>query len=562
MSKVLLVAPRFNGQSFWNFAATCEVYGARFPAAPLGLITVAALLPPAWDCRLVNRNAEELTGADLDWADLVMTGGMLPQRADTLAVIGQAQARGKPVVVGGPDVTSSPELYAAADIRVLGEAEGVIDAFIAAWNGGARSGVFEAEKFTIDVTRTPPPRFDLLKRGHYIYYGVQFSRGCPFTCEFCDIIELYGRVPRTKTGAQILAELDALYRAGYRGHLDFVDDNFVGNKKAVKAFLPQLIAWQKERGYPFMFSTEASINMADDDALLALMREANFFTVFIGIESPDTDTLVSMQKKQNTRRSLADSVHKVYRAGMFVNAGFILGFDSEKGAVAGAMVDCIEATAIPVCMVGLLFALPGTQLTRRLAGEQRLFAQSYTDEMLAQGGDDQCTSGLNFTTARPRRDILDDYQAVLERVYDPADYFGRVRRMARMLDRPALDRSGSTDPAPMRVAGVSARDVRLLSRLVRRMAWRQPGALLPFLKAFFECARRNPRALQCVGVASALYLHLGPFARHVASRVRGQMADIDSGRWRPAAIAPTPPAKAGVIPAPRVGRQVRTLTRQ
>jgi len=239
---------------------------------------------------------------------------------------------------------------------VLGEAEGVIDSFIRAWTSGVRQGVFEAEKFKIDVTKTPIPRFDLLKRGQYTFYGVQFARGCPFTCEFCDIIELYGRVPRVKAVEQMLAELVALYRIGYRGHLDFVDDNFIGNKKAVKAFLPHLIAWQQERGYPFEFSTEASINIADDDALLALMREANFFTIFVGIESPDTDTLVSMQKKQNTRRALADCVHRIYRAGIFVNAGFIVGFDSEKGAVAQAMIECIEATSIPFCMVGLLYA--------------------------------------------------------------------------------------------------------------------------------------------------------------------------------------------------------------
>ncbi len=360
--KVLLVAPRFSGQSFWNFQAACEVYGARFPAPPLGLITVAALLPPSWQCRLVNRNTEELRGSDLDWADLVMTGGMLPQQPDTLRVIELAHEHCKPVAVGGPDVTSSPDAYQAADFRVLGEAEGVIDAFIEAWNSGERRGTFEAERFKVDITRTPIPRFDLLKRSQYTYFGVQFARGCPFTCEFCDIIELYGRVPRVKTAEQMLAELDQLYGIGYRGHLDFVDDNFIGNKKAVKAFLPSLIAWQQERGYPFEFSTEASINIADDDALLSLMRAANFFTIFVGIESPDTDTLVSMQKKQNTRRSLADSVHKIYRAGIFVNAGFIVGFDSEKNSVAEAMIECIDAAAIPFCMVGLLYALPTTQL--------------------------------------------------------------------------------------------------------------------------------------------------------------------------------------------------------
>ena len=240
---MLLIYPRFAGGTFWNFAATCEVFGARYPAAPLGLITVAALLPSAWAIRLVDRNTEELTDGDLEWADLVMTGGMLPQQYDTLEIIDICRAGGKPVVVGGPDVTSSPHIYKRADFRVLGEAEGIIDKFIAAWEAGATEGVFEAEKFQVDVTKTPIPRFDLLKFDHYLHVGVQFSRGCPFTCEFCDIIELYGRVPRAKTNAQMLAELDALYRLGYRGHVDFVDDNLIGNKKAVRSFLLELRTW-------------------------------------------------------------------------------------------------------------------------------------------------------------------------------------------------------------------------------------------------------------------------------------------------------------------------------
>jgi radical SAM superfamily enzyme YgiQ (UPF0313 family) len=537
LCKVLLIAPSFSGQSFWNFRATCEVYGARFPAAPLGLITVAALLPSSWQCRLVNRNTEDLLELDLDWADLVMTGGMLPQQPDTLRVIELAHARRKPVVVGGPDVTSSPEAYKAADFQVLGEAEGVIDAFIRAWNSGVRQGVFEAEKFTIDVTNTPIPRFDLLKRGQYAFYGVQFARGCPFNCEFCDIIELYGRVPRVKGVEQMLAELETLYCIGYRGHLDFVDDNFIGNKKAVKAFLPHLIAWQKKRGYPFEFSTEASINIADDDALLALMRKANFFTIFVGIESPDTDTLVSMQKKQNTRRTLADCVHKIYRAGMFVNAGFIVGFDSEKGAVAEVMIECIEATSIPFCMVGLLYALPTTQLTRRLAREGRLFPLSYTTRLDAKEGvGDQCTSGLNFQTARPRRDILLDYRTILERVYRPAAYYARVRTVARMLDRPELDRSARKDAPRPRLFGMPVRDIALLWRLTWRIAVRQPRALWHFGKVFYECATKNPRAIGYVGMLAAFYLHLRPFSRFVVSVVDRQIAEIDSGKWQPPVV--------------------------
>ena len=218
----------------------------------------------------------------------------------------------------------------SADFQVLGEVEDVIHDFVAAWQRGERSGVFKAEKFTIDVTKTPMPRFDLLKFDQYLYICIQYSRGCPFTCEFCDIIELYGRVPRTKTNDQILAELQYLYDLGYRGHVDFVDDNLIGNRKSLRVFLPLLKDWQEAHGYPFEFSTEASINLADDDELLAALKACNFWLVFVGIESPDPATLVAMRKKQNTKRNLAESVHKIYSYGIAVTAGFIVGFDTEK----------------------------------------------------------------------------------------------------------------------------------------------------------------------------------------------------------------------------------------
>ena len=391
---VLMIFPRFNAQSFWSLQAACDMWGARCPAPPLGLITLAALLPATWNIRLINRNAEDLHDSDIEWADMVMTGGMLPQRFDCLELIDRVQSLGKPVVIGGPDAMSSPEVYKKAEFRVLGEAEGLIDHFITAWMRGERKGTFEAERFKANVAESPIPRFDLLNFKHYLYIGVQFSRGCPFNCEFCDIIELYGKVPRTKSNAQMLRELDALYDAGYRGHVDFVDDNLIGNKKAIKLFLPHLIEWQKAHGYPFNFSTEASINLADDDQLLALMKQSNFFAIFVGIESPDTETLVQAQKKQNTRRSLAESVHKIYDAGMYVLAGFIVGFDTEKGSMAEAMIECIEATGIPVAMVGLLTALPSTQLTRRLEKEERLLPLIAKD--MEHG--DQCTAGLNFVT--------------------------------------------------------------------------------------------------------------------------------------------------------------------
>jgi radical SAM superfamily enzyme YgiQ (UPF0313 family) len=524
----LLVFPKFNPNSFWNLQAVCDIWGARCPAPPLGLITLAALLPASWNLRLVNRNAEELTDADFAWADLVMTGGMLPQQDDALAIIEMCRNRGKPVAIGGPDAMSSPDIYRAADFLVLGEAEGLIDQFVEAWSAGAKSGVFEGVKFQADVTKSPTPRFDLLNLDHYLYVGVQFSRGCPFNCEFCDIIELYGRVPRAKTNEQMLAELDTLYRLGHRGHVDFVDDNLIGNKKALKRFLPALSAWQKQRGYPFQFSTEASMNLADDAELLRMLREANFFLVFIGIESPDTATLISMQKKQNTRRSLADSVHRIYQAGMVVIAGFIVGFDNEGASVADAMADCIEATSIPVAMVGLLTALPNTQLTRRLEKEGRLLP-------LVAGKGDQCSAGLNFVTLRPRRDVLADFRAVLENVYDPGAYFERVRVLGRMLDRPALPGKFS--------AAESWYELKGLARLIGCVTFRRTDLRRHFWGTVFDCLRHKPRNLEFVLAMIAFYLHLGTFAQFLIKDLDRQIQAVDDEAARqPRALKQAVPA--------------------
>jgi radical SAM superfamily enzyme YgiQ (UPF0313 family) len=528
MPNVLMVFPRFNQNSFWSLQAVCDAYGSRTSSPPLGLMTVASLLPPAWTIRLIDRNADELKPADLEWADMVMTGGMLPQRADTFTLIDLAHRHGKPVVVGGPDPMSSPEVYADADFRVLGEAEGLIDAFIAAWNSGARRGTFEAERFQADVTKSPIPRFDLVEFSRYSYMGVQFSRGCPFNCEFCDIIELYGRVPRSKTNEQMLAELTALHSAGYRGHINFVDDNLIGNKKALKRFLPALAAWQKRYGYPFEFSTEASMNLADDAELLAMMRAANFFGIFIGIESPDPDTLVAMQKKQNTRRSLVDSVHKLYASGLVVIAGFIVGFDSERGSVAKPMVDCIEAMSIPVCMVGLLTALPNTQLTRRLESEGRLLPLDF-----AQG--DQCTVGLNFATLRPRRDILKDYKLVLAAVYDADAYFARLRAVCRALDPPRH--------RVKLVPRLLVHNLRFFARVLWRTTIVEPRLARHFWTTFAAIAWANPAALKYMVFHIAFYLHLGPFAQYVIKELEAQIAAIDAEpRASPARLAAAPAA--------------------
>ena len=514
---VLLVYPRFAAATFWNFAATCELMGARYPSAPLGLITLAALLPRTWNMRLIDRNAEELTDADLAWADIVMTGGMLAQHNDLLEVIRIAQAHGRPIAVGGPGPTSVPDAYRHADFLVLGEAEGIIDTFVAAWEQGASQGVFEAEKFQADVTKSPIPRFDLLNFDYYLHVGVQFSRGCPFTCEFCDIIELYGRVPRTKTAPQMLAELDELHRLGYRGHVDFVDDNLIGNKKAVKAFLPHLAQWLDAYDCPFEFTTEASLNLADDADLLQLMNEANFIGVFTGIESPDPETLTLMRKKQNTRRNIAESIHRIYGAGMFVTAGFIVGFDSEKAAMAEAMVELIEEAAIPVAMVGLLYALPNTQLARRLTKEGRLHR---LPEIIPAGYGDQCLLGLNFDTLRPQREVLGDYERILRRIYEPDAFAGRLRRLAGLLDNSKRKRRTRAADARKKFGGAE-----MLHRLLANM----PEPREVFRETLSHCLATNPRSVRWLIALMALYLHLGPFSRHVIREIELRIERLDNG---------------------------------
>ena len=538
---VLMIFPRFGGTTFWSLKEACKIQGAKHTAPPLGLLTVAALLPPSWEIRLVDRNVTEVTEADLARADVVFTGGMFPQQLDTSAIIAMCRTRGLPVCVGGPAVTSSPHIFAEADFLVLGEAEGVIDRFVEAWEAGERQGRFEAVRFQADVTKSPIPRFELIKFSDYLQVSVQYSRGCPFTCEFCDIIELYGRVPRTKTNDQMLAELDRLYALGYRGHIDFVDDNLIGNKRAVKKFLPALHQWQRQHRCPFRFSTEASINLADDPELLDMMRHANFFAVFVGIESPDPATLIHTQKKQNTRRDIAESIHKINEAGLFIMGGFIIGFDTEKPRTAEAMVAFIEQAHIPVPMVGLLTALPNTQMTRRLDKEGRLHV-GYDHVTTATA--DQYTAGLNFRPLRPRRDVLADYLYVLKAVYEPKSFFGRVSRMGERLNRPTL-----FGPASLLTR---KQEITYLWRIAWEMTVSQPRLARYFWPAIIRCARRkNFSELYMVLVNMTLFLHLHRFSKQVERQVQAAIDAIDDGRWSPPPVRPVPEEVAAAFAAPQ-----------
>jgi radical SAM superfamily enzyme YgiQ (UPF0313 family) len=437
--KCLLIQPASEGFSFWNFTKTCEIAGCKAVTPPLGLLTVAAILPQHWEYKLLDLNCTTFDQKLWDWADVACTGGMLPQQPGILKLIERGAADDKLVVVGGPDPTSQPELYGQASALVLNEAELTVPAWIESWRAGQPTGTFKTTERP-DVAQSPIPRFDLLKFRDYLFMGIQVSRGCPYNCEFCDVIELYGRKPRVKTPEQVVAELETLYQLGYSGHVELVDDNFIGNRPYIKGkILPAMIEWMKRRKYPYYFCTEASLNIADDDALLALMREAEFRILFIGIETPDHDLLISAQKPQNTTGSIVDRVHKIYDYGMSVTAGFILGFDNESDGMDEAIIDLVEDTGITAAMVGLLIAMPETQLARRLRKEGRLIGADGQQD-LKEGSYrldlsetvfercDQTTSGLNFVTQRDRRTILREYLSILNTVYSADRYFKRVVR--------------------------------------------------------------------------------------------------------------------------------------
>jgi radical SAM superfamily enzyme YgiQ (UPF0313 family) len=420
--RVLLLYPLFP-KSFWSFDKALELVGRKVSLPPLSLTTVAAILPQTWEFRLVDRNVRYESDADWYWADLVIISGMIVQKPDMLYLIESAKRRGKLVAVGGPYVTSVPEAAQAAgvDFLVLDEGEITLPMLVAALERGETSGVFRADGEKPAVTDTPVPRFDLLELDAYGDMSVQFSRGCPFQCEFCDIIVLYGRKPRTKTPAQLLAELQALYDLGWRRTIFVVDDNFIGNKRNVKLMLKELAPWMKAHGYPFSLSTEASVDLAQDQELLDLMIAANFTAVFLGIETPDTDSLSMTQKFQNTRNSLVEAVQTINRTGLRVMAGFIIGFDGEKTGAGDRIIDFVEATAIPQALFSMLQALPNTALWHRLEKEGRLRA-----------GDGEAnihqTTLTNFVPTRPLQEIAQEYVRCFWELYEPDRYLARVYR--------------------------------------------------------------------------------------------------------------------------------------
>ena len=439
--KALLLYPQFP-QSFWSYDRFMAIAGLKAVIPPLGITTVAALLPSTWDIRFYDRNVACESEADWEWCDLVILSAMIVQKSDFQSLIQKAVQLGKKVAVGGPYPTSVPQdaLEAGAQFLILDEGEMTVPQFLEAIDRGDMQGIFRSSEKP-DVTQSPMPRFDLLRRDAYLMMAIQFSRGCPFNCEFCDIISLYGRKPRTKEPSQALAELQNLYDLGWRGSVFIVDDNFIGNQRNVKRFLRELIPWMQQHNYPFTFITEASVNLAEDDELLKLMGEAGFFAVFLGIETPDQDSLQVTRKVQNTRNPLVEACDKINKAGLLIYAGFILGFDGEKAGAGDRIQAFVEQTSIPQPMLGILQALPNTALWERLKKEQRLIA---TD---GHPTGDQNTL-MNFIPTRPVTEIAREYVEGFWAMYEPQNYLKRCFQQCLKIE--SLNRNQQTMQFPLR----------------------------------------------------------------------------------------------------------------
>lgn len=424
---VLLAYPKFP-ETFWSFSYALSFIGKKAAFPPLGLLTVAALLPKEWNKRLIDLNVRELKDDDLLWADLVFLSSMAVQRKSANQIINRCQTLQIKVAAGGPLFTSEPNTFSEVDHLILNEAELTLPLFLADLQNGTPGKIYHADEFC-DLRLTPPPQWELIEMKHYASMNIQFSRGCPFNCEFCNVTTLFGRRSRMKTADQIITELDQIYDSGWRSSIFFVDDNFIGNRQFLKNnLLPAIIEWrQNKKGC--VFFTESSINLADDLELLDLMVKAGFDSVFIGIESPDEMSLAECHKHQNRNRDLLESVKRIHRSGLQVMGGFIVGFDCDLPSIFQKQIDFIQKSGIAIAMVGMLQAPPGTRLFERLSRESRI-ARFFSG--------DNVDGSTNIIPRMGLDTLLHGYQSIMKDIYSPANYYCRVRTLLRELKTPAV----------------------------------------------------------------------------------------------------------------------------
>ena len=469
---ILLVYPEVP-DTFWSYKHALRFVGKKASFPPLGLLTVAGLLPADWHKRLIDLNVTPLRDRDLAWANYVFVSAMTIQKEATRRLIARCNAARVPVVGGGPLFTMDPDGFQGVDHLVLNEAEVTLPRFVAHLRRGHAGRIYTSDQFA-DMAMTPPPQWDLIDPRPYHAMSVQYSRGCPFNCDFCNITSLLGHRVRTKTTAQVLSELDALYARGWRGRVFFVDDNFIGNKHHLKtALLPAMIAWMRDkRG--LTFQTEASINLADDPELMDLMSEAGFDTVFIGIETPDDSSLAECGKKQNANRDLVADVKRIQRAGLQVQGGFIVGFDSDRPSVFGRQIEFIQKSGIVTAMVGLLQAPAGTRLYQRMAQAGRLRGDASGDNV---------EGTTNISPAMGFERLHAGYREILNHIYAPQHYYRRIRtllrefRVPRVVSRPTGAELLALARSVVRL-GILGRERLQYWKLILWASFRRP-ALLP-----------------------------------------------------------------------------------
>jgi radical SAM superfamily enzyme YgiQ (UPF0313 family) len=414
--KILLISPK-TPDTFWSFKHAVRFVSRKASMAPLGLLTVAAMLPRDWDLKLVDLNVTKILDEDLRWADYVLLGAMIVHKTSVHEIAARCTALGKGIIAGGPLFTTGQEAFPDIKHFVLGEVEETMPQVVEDMKRGRLQPVYRSSKRP-DLTHSPIPRWDLIDFRHYVTMSVQFSRGCPFDCEFCDITVMNGRLPRVKAPQQLIAELEVLRQIGWNDMVFIVDDNFIGNKQRAKLLLEKLIDWRRRTQTRIGFLTEASMNLADDPELCALMVRAGFKKVFVGIETPSMEALMECHKVQNRNRDLVDSVHTLQRAGLEVMGGFIVGFDSDKKDIFKRQFEFIQRSGVATAMVGLLTALPQTRLWQRLKREGRLETESSGNNTNAE---------LNFQPRMEREYLLAGYRELVKKLYEPGNYYRRIR---------------------------------------------------------------------------------------------------------------------------------------